>query len=71
MIDKLKQGWGFPFNARKYHYFYNGTSLCGKYTQEESLHKTLTQRYGEDDKFSETNCKECTKVLIKQIKQEI
>lgn len=32
----IERGWGFPWNARKAHYFNGAVSLCGKwmYTAE-------------------------------------
>lgn len=28
MGEQLTEGWGYPLNGRKFHYFRNGRSLC-------------------------------------------
>lgn len=27
----MSEGWGHPWNAKTYHYFVNGISLCGRW----------------------------------------
>lgn len=52
MKDKAKEeGWGWPRASRKYHYFHNSTSLCGRWMFTGDL-ETGNDR-------SPDNCAEC------------
>lgn len=53
-----KEGWGFPSNSRKSHYFVDKRSLCGKWMFFGELEQ------GNDD--SPDNCTSCKKALQKQ-----
>ena len=52
----IKEGWGFPLNAKKSHYFINGVSLCRRWMYGGPL---------ERNDESPDNCKECIKRLKK------
>ncbi|RLI41370.1 hypothetical protein DRO59_07110 [Candidatus Bathyarchaeota archaeon] len=56
--SKVKEGWGFPLNSRKAHYFVNGRSLCGKWLFFGELEQ------GNDG--SPDNCAVCKKLLQKR-----
>ncbi|KKM17726.1 hypothetical protein LCGC14_1672900 [marine sediment metagenome] len=59
MTEEIKEGWGFPGNCRKAHYFKaDGRSLCRKWG---SFRISLEQ--GNDD--SPDNCTVCMKALPK------
>ena len=51
----MKEGWGLPWNAQKWHYFVGMFSLCGKWMYAGELEQ------GKDDPPS--NCKKCLKLL--------
>ena len=53
-----KEGWGFPSNSRKAHYFVDKRSLCGKWLFFGELEQ------GNDD--SSDNCTACKKALQKR-----
>lgn len=52
-----KEGWGWLVNARKYHYFRNHRSLCGRWGLLDD--RDLSQ--GDDD--SPDNCVHCRQAL--------
>ena len=65
MSDKeIKEGWGFPSQSRKWHYFTNGRSLCGKFGWFDKDHL----EDGNDN--SPDNCKECKRRLEKRKAKE-
>ena len=54
-----KEGWTWLWNVKKWHYFREGRSLCGKY---------LLMGSGELDQGNDnspSNCKSCCKKLLK------
>jgi hypothetical protein len=55
---RVKNGWGFPWLARKAHYFVNGQSLCRRWVFGGLLEQ-------ENDE-SPDNCKTCIKLLKKE-----
>jgi len=62
-MEAIKEGWTWLFNARKWHYFRNGESLCRKWMIWNSGDLELEN----DD--SPDNCATCRKKL-KKIKNE-
>ena len=58
----MKEGWGFPANSRKAHYFVNGMALCNKWM----FHGELEQ--GNDN--SPDNCVSCRRKLQKRKEKE-
>ncbi|MGB9825256.1 MAG: hypothetical protein ACPLRU_01170 [Desulfofundulus sp.] len=59
MVAYDKQGWAWLINSRKWHYFIDGKSLCGKYL----LIGSPELEQGNDD--SPENCAACRKALKK------
>ncbi len=57
-----KEGWGFPLNSRKAHYFVDSRSLCGKWMFFGNLEQ------GNDE--SPDNCTACKKALHKRRAKE-
>lgn len=59
MSDDGKQGWGFPLNSKKAHYFWAARSLCGKWgfwgELDEGIH-------------NDHKCKDCQKRLAAHYK---
>ena len=53
--EPLKEGWGFPLNSRKAHYFLDSRSLCMRWLFFGKLEPA--------DKSSPDDCKTCTKKL--------
>lgn len=52
---ELIEGWGWPGNARKAHYFLKSRSICNKWL-------SLTRLYGDSRHLSESDlCKACLK----------
>ncbi len=60
--EKPTEGWGWPFNSRKAHYYVGGMSLCRPWMM---LGGNVEQ--GNDD--SPDNCKTCTTKLKKRNEQ--
>lgn len=58
MNVKTLEGWGFPLNSKKAHYFIEGRSLCGKWFFMGELEE------GNDE--SSDNCTACKKALTKR-----
>jgi len=56
----MTEGWQKPWNARKWHYFVDGESLCGRWLLL-GWKEWLT---GNDD--SPDNCKKCRERLKKR-----
>lgn len=54
-----KEGWGFPGQSRKAHYFVDGTALCRKW----GFYRGPVDQ-GNDD--SPDNCSACMKALAKK-----
>ena len=52
-----KQGWGWPLNSRKAHYFVEHTALCGKWLFFGSLE--------DSEKASPDDCVVCRRKLDK------
>ena len=50
-----EEGWGYPGNSQKAHYFIDRTSLCNRWLYLGPL------EHGNDD--SEDNCRKCIKLL--------
>ena len=56
-MSETREGWGFsPHISKKWHYFVNGVSLCGKI----GFYRGKLEQ-GNDD--SEDNCTACKKAL--------
>jgi len=53
-----KEGWGWPANSRKAHYFVDGLSLCGRWGYFGEVEQ------GNDD--SPDNCAVCKRLLKKR-----
>lgn len=60
MTDEVKEGWGFPGNARKAHYFVGGKSLCGKWMFLGSNLEPAGEGSCDD-------CVSCTRKLVKRL----
>ena len=58
MTEEIKEGWSYPTNSRKAHYFVNMMSLCGKY----GFYRGFLEQ-GNDN--SPDNCVQCKKKLHK------
>ena len=58
----MHEGWGWPGNAKKAHYFVGSRSLCGKWLYLGSLEQ------GNDD--SPDNCAVCKRKLKKRRAEE-
>jgi hypothetical protein len=58
---QAREGWGCPPASRKFHYFREGMSLCGKWGF--AFHLPLEQ--GQDD-HSE-NCADCKRRRAKEV----
>lgn len=57
----MSEGWGHPWNAKVWHYFVHGTSLCGRwllFPKEPSL----------DDGGAEPGPEDCT-VCFRKLKR--
>ena len=54
----FKEGWTWLHNSKKWHYFVDGRSLCGRWM----LFSNPGLEQGNDD--SPDNCKACSKKLI-------
>ena len=54
------EGWGFPLNSRKAHYFVDGFSLCGKWM-------FLGPMENYQGKSSPDDCKSCEKKMKKRL----
>lgn len=54
------EGWTWLFNSRKWHYFRNGRSVCGRY----AILGAGDFEQGNDT--SPDNCAQCRKVIAKQ-----
>jgi len=59
---KMSEGWGWPGNSKKAHYFVNGRSLCGSWIYFGELEQ------GKDD--SSDNCPRCKKRLEAKRRRE-
>jgi len=55
------EGWYRPSNSRKWHYFKEGMSLCGKWALLRW--KSVGYEYGNDN--SPDNCASCRRRLLK------
>ena len=59
----MAQGWGFPLNMKKGHYFNNSTiSLCSRCMYGGELEDT--------NDLSDDNCAECKRRVVKLRKQQ-
>lgn len=56
--SKITDGWGWPLNSNKAHYFVDGRSLCAKWLFRDDC------AAGTYD--SPNNCKECARRLQKE-----
>lgn len=48
------EGWGFPGNGKRWHYFINGRSLCGKWAFFGPLE-------ADDGEARSVDCRACSK----------
>ena len=53
-----KQGWGWPLNSKKAHYFYEGLAMCGRWMFFGAVEQ------GNDESCD--NCAACKKKLAKR-----
>ena len=58
-----KEGWGFLFNSRKWHYFRGGMSLCGKW----GLLSSDALEQGNDN--SPENCAACKRKRLREVEK--
>lgn len=56
-----KQGWGWPLNTKKSHYFVGGRSLCGKWG-------AMMLELNDNKHKSPDNCAECKRKREKRVK---
>lgn len=56
-MDDLKEGWGWPLNSKKAHYFQDARALCGKWL--------YTGRLELGNNASLDNCMACRRKLDK------
>lgn len=62
--EENKEGWGFPVNARKAHYFRGGISLCGRWMHFGRCdNQVMLDEPGFDD------CRECHRRRLKEVKK--
>ena len=59
----MTEGWGRPYKARKWHYFRERRSLCGRW-----LFSGTDLEQGTDE--HPDNCKVCRRELAKEIRPE-
>jgi precorrin-2 methylase len=64
MEKNKKEGWTWLINSKKWHYFRNGISLCGKFMNLGN--PNLEQGNNE----SSDNCAACKKMILKEIKMD-
>lgn len=57
-MSKSEEGWAWPVNSRKAHYFVDGRSLCGKWMYLGEVE--------EGNDYSPDNCRECIRRLEKK-----
>lgn len=62
MTDHKIEGWTWLINARKWHYFRNGRSLCG----QQMILKHPAEGYELDNPNSPDNCPRCRAKLVKE-----
>lgn len=63
-MSKLKEGWGWPINSKKAHYFVDSIALCGGWMFGGELES--------DDKGnSPDDCKSCRKKLTKTPQKQV
>ena len=55
--ETIAEGWGWPLNSRKAHYFRHTMSLCRRY----GFYRSYLEP---DDKPSPDDCKACRKELL-------
>jgi len=60
--DKMNEGWTWLINSRKWHYFRDSRSLCGKFALFDPMSGDLER--GNDD--SPDNCAACKRKLEKE-----
>lgn len=53
----MNEGWGFIYNSKKWHYYVNGYSLCGRWMV------IVGQKFEQGNDTSPDNCKACRKKL--------
>lgn len=63
-MSVTKEGWGWPLDSRKAHYFVGGRSLCKKWMFTGTLVDNQDNPGGPDD------CKECVRRLAKRKAKE-
>ena len=64
MPELKSEGWTWLWNARKFHYFRDGQSLCGRWML---LVKESEDFNPSDDFGSPDNCKACEKKRLKEV----
>ena len=57
-MTEREEGWGWPYDSKKAHYFVETLSLCRRWTYDGFIEK------GNDD--SPDNCKVCQKELSRR-----
>lgn len=62
-MSNLKQGWGWPFNSRRAHFFEEGEiiSICGK--------MMFAGERTDNNHDSQDNCAECKRKRLKAIEK--
>lgn len=61
MSEEKREGWGWPLNARKAHYFIGSVSLCGGWMFGGDLEEGKDQTPSSID-----DCRDCTRRLAKR-----
>ena len=59
-----KEGWQMPIRNKRFHYFVEGKSLCGRRTLS-SYNNTLSQDTGNEEPLKD-DCKSCFRKLVKR-----
>jgi len=58
-VSSSKQGWGWPLNSRKAHYFVDGIALCGSWM-------FLGSKLDDSSACSKDDCAACRRKLDKR-----
>jgi len=59
LLEKLNEGWYFPYRSKSWHYFKLGESLCTKHTITDYQEAGLLPNLNAHDRL----CKACCKQL--------
>jgi hypothetical protein len=57
-LDLKKTGWSKPINSEKFHYYFDGVTLCRKFRWVRSMQSDVGPRYSSDVMHFK-NCAAC------------